>query len=91
MNIPQIKEWCNGLSLYQVKTDTGYGTYYHVLATSFDEAAEKVKEHLNPKPLEAIEVVPINAHDIPNSPKIMKDPPKVHVKGVELLTELVII
>lgn len=93
MNIPQIKEWCNGLSLYQVKSETGYGKYYYVLATSFDEAAEKVIEYTTPKPVETTNVtdtgVGMGGVDVSPLKSTVKMVEKI--KGVEILSELVII
>lgn len=43
MNLPQLKVWCDGLTLYKVKTNAGYGEDKYVIASDFNDAAEKVK------------------------------------------------
>lgn len=43
MDLPQLKIWCEGLGLYKVKTNAGYGEDKYVVAKDFNDAADKVK------------------------------------------------
>lgn len=82
MDLPKLKIWCEGLALYKVKTSAGYGEDKYVIASDFNDAAEKVRKSYIKEESE----MPITGH-INLSPK-GKD---IKIKEVELIAERVIL
>lgn len=87
MNLPQLKEWCKELALYKVKTNAGYGEDKYVIATDFNDAAEKVREfYIREDEKENTPTVGNTTH-INSTPKGKT----VKIKEVELIAENIIL
>jgi hypothetical protein len=88
MNLPELKTWCDGMSLYKVKTNAGFGEQKYVIATDFNDAAEKALKFYEPKKKEGELEVADQGHVMGISGVKYPD---IIVKEIEVLSDNIII